>query len=63
MSDDDKDDFEDVDEYPVFNRATSKFEWHKTLSPTPQWKTYGFEIEGGMGFIAGGFRVKNTPDN
>lgn len=29
MSDNDKDDLEYVEEYPVFNRATSKFEWHK----------------------------------
>lgn len=63
MSDDSNDDFEDVDEYPVFNRATSKFEWHKTPPPTPRWKTYEFEVESGLGFVAGGTRCKNSRDD
>jgi len=65
MSDDDRDDLEYVEEYPVFDRVTSKFEWHKVPPEPPQQKytTYSFEIEGGMGFIAGGFRCKITQDN
>ncbi|MEP3297886.1 MAG: hypothetical protein ABJ007_03240 [Pseudophaeobacter sp.] len=38
MSDDDKDDLEYVEEYPVLDRVTSKFEWHKVPSEPSQKK-------------------------
>lgn len=63
MSGDDKDDFEAVEEYPVFDRVTSKFEWRITPVATHRWTTYSFEVEGGDGYVLGGVRVKGTPDN
>ncbi|WP_168193121.1 hypothetical protein [Rhodophyticola sp. CCM32] len=48
MSDDDNDndDLQYVEEYPVFDRVTSKFEWRKRPSEPPQQKytTYGFKV-------------------
>lgn len=63
MGGDDNDGFEDVDEYPVFNRATSRFEWHKPPPATPRWKIYGFEVEGGRGYVLNGIRCKSTLDD
>lgn len=61
MSDDDKDDLKNVETIPVYDRVTSKFMWvNRLTAPTePRFKTYGFEVEGGMGFIANGIRVGN----
>ena len=57
---DDKDDLELFPAIPVFDPATSKFEWQEKQMKSPAqsgWTTYGFEVEGGMGFIADGVRV------
>lgn len=56
-----EDDLAKVEAIPAFDRLTSKFEWYKRPAPSskPPVKTYGFEIEGGQGFIADGIRVGN----
>jgi hypothetical protein len=62
MSDNDKDNLEGVEAIPVFDPTTSKFGWHKRPPAPPQqgYKTYSFEVEGGMGYVLGGFRVGST---
>ncbi|MGX9357500.1 hypothetical protein ACS3SW_20655 [Roseobacteraceae bacterium S113] len=59
----DDDDLELADEYPVFDRVTSTFTWHKVEPepPSPKYTTYGLEIEGGMGYILNGVRVGSMP--
>jgi hypothetical protein len=61
MSNHDKDDLAGVDALPVYDRVTSRFIWvNKPTAPIEtRFKTYGFEVEGGMGFIANGIRVGN----